>query len=97
MPSLDLVSAHKKEFADQQNKLLQWIKEIEESFEDRIFHLDQKVIWKWGELCGLALRNGNQLTVIDSLIAATALTNGLVLVTRNIDDFPDSVSTYNPW
>jgi predicted nucleic acid-binding protein len=34
----------------------------------------------------------------DSLIAATALTHGMTVVTRNIDDFlPTGVLTLNPW
>lgn len=34
----------------------------------------------------------------DALIAATALTHGLIVVTRNIVDFqPTEVGTFNPW
>ena len=89
--------AHKQKSASQTEKLLQWIGGIEESFENRVCPIDRETIWKWGEISGLALRNGKQLTVMDSLIAATALANDLVLVTRNVDDFPESVSVYNPW
>ena len=34
---------------------------------------------------------------LDSLIAATALANGLVLVTRNTSDYPADVPLINPW
>jgi predicted nucleic acid-binding protein len=37
------------------------------------------------------------LGVLDSLLAATALRHGLVVVTRNTADFPREVSTINPW
>ena len=34
----------------------------------------------------------------DSIIAATALTHGMTIVTRNIDDFaPTGVEILNPW
>ncbi|MCB1782159.1 MAG: PIN domain-containing protein, partial [Candidatus Competibacteraceae bacterium] len=34
----------------------------------------------------------------DALIAATALTHGLIVVTRNIADFqPTGVGTFDPW
>jgi predicted nucleic acid-binding protein len=38
------------------------------------------------------------LPAIDSLLAATALTHGLTLVTRNVKDFQHpSLTVINPW
>jgi predicted nucleic acid-binding protein len=34
---------------------------------------------------------------MDSLIAAQALEQGLVVTTRNTADFPPEVKTFNPW
>ena len=41
---------------------------------------------------------GRPLSMADGLIAATALVNGLTLVTRNVRDFDDLGATIlNPW
>jgi len=51
-----------------------------------------------GELRANARRSGRTLAVMDTLLAATALNHGLVLLTRNTSDFEKtSVQPYNPW
>jgi len=78
--------------------LLRWIDEIEIQFEDKILALDRQVLKQWGELCGSSERqHGRRLQVLDSLIAATALSHQLTVVTRNTSDFPNVVTTFNPW
>lgn len=49
--------------------------------------------------CGrLVAAAGRPLPAIDSLLAATALTHDLVLVTRNTKDFAGlPVQVFNPW
>ena len=44
-------------------------------------------------------RSGVALSVMDALIAATALVNNLMLVTRNVKDFVrySGVPLLNPW
>jgi predicted nucleic acid-binding protein len=58
-----------------------WVEIIETTFADRLLSIDPRVARRWGEIS--ARRN---LPVIDTLIAATALHHGLILVTRNTRD-----------
>ena len=45
-----------------------------------------------------ALDKGRPLTVVDGLLAATAIEHNLTLVTRNVKHFADlGVSLFNPW
>ena len=54
-----------------------------------------------GELAALSARaqgKGLQPSVIDGLVAATALEHDLTLVTRNVRDFEQlGVALFNPW
>jgi len=46
----------------------------------------------------LAARAGRPLPAVDSLLAATALTHGLTLVTRNLRDFQfPGLEVVDPW
>ncbi|MDA0837926.1 MAG: type II toxin-antitoxin system VapC family toxin [Planctomycetota bacterium] len=82
---------------DLRAQTIDWINAVEEQFEDKTLSLDLAVLKRWGELCGESLRMGRKLSVMDSLIAATALTHSLIIVTRNTGDFPSGVPTLNPW
>jgi predicted nucleic acid-binding protein len=82
---------------DRRDLTLDWIKAVEEQFEDKTLSLDIRVLRRWGELCGENQRAGRRLPVMDSLIAATALTHNLIIITRNTDDYPEGVPTLNPW
>jgi predicted nucleic acid-binding protein len=47
---------------------------------------------------GIDIRRSHNIKLPDAIIAATAIENALVLVTRNIDDFKNtSVELYNPF
>ncbi|MEN8445981.1 MAG: VapC toxin family PIN domain ribonuclease, partial [Cyanobacteria bacterium J06555_13] len=59
----------------------------EARFEGRIVGIGADAIAQWSELCGRAEAVGNKLPVIDSLLAATASVHGMVMVTRNVEDF----------
>jgi predicted nucleic acid-binding protein len=74
-----------------------WVAEIEQDYAHVSLPLDTSVLKVWGKLCGKHQANGNNLGIIDSLIAATAITHGLILATRNTKDFPREVKTFNPW
>jgi hypothetical protein len=53
---------------------------------------------RWGEIRGSLKRKGINIPVIDGLIAATAITNNAVLVTRNTKDFDfPGMEILNPW
>lgn len=64
-------------------------------FAGRILSVDEATADAWGRLLAAA---GRPLPSIDSLLAATALANDLVLVTRNTRDFIGlPLATFNPW
>ena len=78
----------------QAKMLRHWLEAtVRPAFAKRILPVTQEV----------ALRNAqlhvpNPQTYRDSLIAATALVHGLIVVTRNVSDFePTGVRVINPW
>jgi len=67
-------------------------------FRGRILPLDTEVMLAWGAMISRLEADGTPMPLLDSLVAATALHRGLVLVTRNEDDFERSgVGLVNPW
>lgn len=80
-----------------QKKISQWLEvELPDYFEDRILNIDIKIADIWGQL--QSKNKAHTLPAIDGLIAATAKTHGLTLVTRNIKDFIHaSIQIINPW
>lgn len=64
-------------------------------FTGRILAVDGAVADQWGRIVAAA---GRPVAAIDSLLAATAATHNLFLVTRNVKDFiAMPVTTINPW
>jgi hypothetical protein len=60
--------------------------------------LDLETALIWGKLQGETELKGGKLPVMDSLIAATAIAHGLVVVTRNVKDIERCrARVYNPW
>jgi predicted nucleic acid-binding protein len=52
----------------------------------------------WGELTGALMQKGRKMSVMDSLIAATAAQHDLKLVTRNKSDFVETgLELIDPW
>ncbi len=80
-----------------QKKISQWLEvELPNYFEDRILNIDIKIADIWGQL--QSRNKGHTLPAIDGLIAATAKTHDLTLVTRNTKDFiHTSIQIINPW
>lgn len=70
-----------------------WVDGIETGFADRLLPIDTATARCWGELS-----ESRSLPVIDMLIAATALSHGLTLVTRNTRDVGSTgVPLVDPW
>ncbi|WP_321393760.1 hypothetical protein [uncultured Desulfuromusa sp.] len=60
--------------------------------------LDLEAALCWGRIQGVAEQTGEKLPVMDSLIAATAIAHGLVVVTRNVKDMERCGGRVcNPW
>ena len=77
-------------------KLLDWLEiDLPAFFTGRLLPVDIQVADRWGRMVAAA---GRPLSAIDSLLAATALSHNLVLVTRNVKDFTDiPLQVINPW
>lgn len=73
--------------------LAAWVDGIEARFADRVLPVDRPVARLWGELSAR-----RPLSVVDALIAATAIHHGLTLVTRNTRDVAfTGVRLVDPW
>ena len=79
-----------------QQSLLDWLEvELPQFFMGRVLPIDVAIADRWG---GLVAQAGRPVPAIDSLLAATALVNGLQMVTRNHQDFAyPGLQTINPW
>ena len=74
-------------------RLAEWLRRLRHDHASRILPVTDAVAIEWGRLAAIRPRGD-----IDGLIAATALVNDLILVTRNVRDFEDTgVSLINPW
>ena len=80
-------------------ELRRWLQDdLLARFQGRVLPLDTDTIVEWGMLTARAESNGKPMPAIDSLIAATALTNKMTLVTRNVGDFDAAgMEIANPW
>ena len=67
-------------------------------FEGRVLPVDRSIADRWGVLRAQAQMKGRPLSVVDGLLAATALEHGLTVVSRNVGDFAAvRLSVVNPW
>lgn len=75
------------------------VRAVEGRFSGRILPLTNEAILRWGAMSGMVKRlTRNPPPVIDTLLAATAVENGLYLATRNVDDVKHSgAAVFNPW
>jgi predicted nucleic acid-binding protein len=82
--------------ASRKSKLLTWLElELPRWFGERVLSVDRTVADRWGYLMAAV---DVRVPAIDGLIAATALTHNLKVVTRNEADFQlPGVEVMNPW
>lgn len=94
---------HKADTADdvkRAGKIDSWVDTLKQRFRDNIIPIDDRILENWSKMCGRAEAEGRKLPVIDSLLAASALTYSLIVVTRNVADFEkclSSVDLYDPY
>ena len=73
--------------------LERWLLDVEAAFNGRVLGIDNAVSDQWGRMSAI-----RSLPAIDGLLAATALTNGLTLVTRNDRDVAGlGAAVFNPF
>ena len=72
---------------------------LEARFKGRVLSVDDAVVRRWGVISGTVKRDvGAAPSVIDTLLAATAIENRMFLVTRNVKDVQHSgAAVFNPW
>jgi len=69
-----------------------------EEYEDRIIPIGQREAEMTAFLQADARRSGDNISLVDCLVAGTARVHDLIVVTRNVRDFaPLSVTIHNPW
>jgi predicted nucleic acid-binding protein len=81
------------------NELMTWLNDdLVERFSGRMLELDLATLLLWGSLTARMEANGQPpMSVMDSLLAASALHNNLILVTRNTAEFVScGVQLLNP-
>jgi len=66
---------------DKAASLERWLRQVEDAFGSRVLGIDNAIADRWGRMSAI-----RPIPVIDGLLAATAATNGLTLVTRNDRD-----------
>ena len=70
-----------------------WLEQLQTSFQSQILPVDIAISQEWGRFSSL-----HTVPVVDGLLAATATAHGLVLVTRNTQDFADlGIQLLNPF
>jgi toxin FitB len=75
-----------------------WVLGLEQQFETRILPVDHEVARIWGELTARAQGHGVKIPAGEGLIAATAIRNGLHVMTRNTRDFvATGALIIDPW
>jgi toxin FitB len=78
---------------DKAMALERWLRDVEDAFNGRVLGIDNAVSDQWGRMSAI-----RPAPVIDGLLAATALTHGLTLVTRNDRDVAGlGAMVFNPF
>jgi toxin FitB len=80
-------------------RLLQSVAALEARFYGRILSVSDPIVLRWGSISGDVKRlTGHSPSVIDTMLAATALEHSLYLATRNVTHVALSgAAVFNPW
>lgn len=80
------------------HELRGWLGQLAESFTGRVLSVDRSVATTWGRIRAEAKQRGRPPPAALALLAATAITYDLTLVTRNVADVARlPVTVLNPW
>ena len=72
--------------------------DLQVRFSGRVLPVSGPIADRWGVLSAEAQLRGRPLSVIDGLLAATALHHNLTIVSRNVDDLAGTrIPVLNPW
>jgi len=67
-------------------------------FQSQLLPVTKAIADRWGRITIQAKKKGEPLATADGLIAATAITHELTIVTRDVKDFAGTgVALFNPW
>jgi predicted nucleic acid-binding protein len=78
--------------------LTNWLERLQKAFDTRVLPFTLQTAEHWAAMCARAESVGKTIAAFDSIIAASAVENGLALVTRNVQDFVAvPVVIVNPW
>ncbi len=90
---------HQQRDLEKAERLQTWLETVVlVKFTNRILPFDTTVARVYGRWAGENRKNGTSLTVTDSQIAAIAYVHGLVVATRNTNDFKSlPIRLVNPW
>jgi predicted nucleic acid-binding protein len=84
--------------SERQARLEIWLSRLIARFEGRILNIDEAIAHRWGQITGSLALRGLPLSVIDGLLAATALHHNLTMVTRNTRDVSRTGAVlFDPW
>jgi toxin FitB len=78
---------HQLNQSKRKTELETWYADTRATYLKRVIAADEVVFECWAEEMERLKRIGRTPQILDALIAATALTHNLVMVTRNVDDF----------
>jgi predicted nucleic acid-binding protein len=67
--------------------LTDWLETLHKAFDTRVLPFTLQTAEHWAVMCARATSVGQSIAAIDSISAASAVENGLALVTRNVQDF----------
>src|SRR5882757_1091858 len=73
---------------ERRRRLDRWVREeLPAWFEGRVPLVTREVAGAWGELVAASEARGRRIGVMDGFLAAIAFTQGMTLMTRNVEDF----------
>ena len=80
------------------SELQQWMQSLEQHYADRILPINNETAQIWGTVTANAQQAGTIIPMADGLIAATAIQNGMHIMTRNTDHFQATGAlVIDPW